>query len=85
MVYPTVQIFKQPFYILRLLFSEPNYNLSGRKWAPVTAEEISTGRITWLVLRNQPEFVEEPVRDRMLLWKQIEEVLETGVIPTTDG
>lgn len=47
----------------------------------MTSEEISTNKITWLVLRNEPEFVEEPVRDRMQLWDGIMEVLETGVIP----
>lgn len=66
--------------ILLETFSEPNYNLNGRKWGPVTNEEISQNEITWLVLRNQPEFVKEPVRDRMLLWDDIYEALENGSI-----
>lgn len=70
------------FYLKNyLLYSEPHYTLNGREWLPVSEEEMDLNKITYLVLSNQPEFVEEPLRDRMLLWDQIEEVLETGIIP----
>ncbi len=65
------------------LFRDPGLELDGQKWTPVTDEEIRTEQINWLYLKNEPEFVIEPLQDRMKLWDQIDIVLETGVIPSS--
>ncbi|CAL8104261.1 unnamed protein product [Orchesella dallaii] len=63
----------------------PDFQINGRKWLPINTAEIRTHAINWLYLKNYPQvFKNEELRERMQVWDQVDEVLETGVIPGKD-